>query len=217
VDIFSRKQSEQFSKQLEGGCRSLNIGVDGNKITKYLLYLDLFHKWNKSYNLSAIRQPEHMPSKHILDSLSIQNHLEGNTFLDVGSGGGLPGIPLAISMPNKRFTLLDANGKKTRFLFQVKQSLSLDNVEIINERVEEYQVSVPFEGVICRAYSSISGIVSTCAHLHGRSGKIFAMKGLIPRDELSELQKHYKVETIHRLEVPGVEGERNLIILAIRD
>ena len=213
---FSPSQLDRYLDEIKTGCRSLGIETNGDKLAAYIDYLTLFEKWNRAYNLSAIRKSDDMPGKHILDSLSVLPHLQGDTFVDVGSGGGLPGIPLAISLPDKHFTLLDANGKKTRFLFQVKQALKLDNVSVENRRVEEFRPETPFDGLICRAYSSINGIIDTAGHLHAKEGKIFAMKGLIPTDELSELQKHYIVEAIKKLDVPGVTGERNLIVLAMR-
>jgi len=158
-----------------------------------------------------------MPSRHILDSLSVLPYIQASHIIDIGTGAGLPGIPLAISQPEVKFTLLDANGKKTRFLFQVVQSLGLENIEIVNARVENWQPKQLFDGVLCRAYSSIQGIVESSEHLLSTDGKIFAMKGLIPRDELREVEKHYIVDAIHKLNVPGVTGERNLIVLARRN
>lgn len=214
--IFNPKQVSSYSSEILAGAKSLKIALDDRKVSAFIDYLALFHKWNKSYNLSAIRNPDDMPAKHILDSLSVLPYIKAKHVIDVGTGAGLPGIPLAICLPETKFILLDSNGKKTRFLFQVVQALDLQNVEIVNTRVERWHPELLFDAVLCRAYSSIPGIVESCEHLLATNGKIFAMKGLIPTDELREVEKHYIVETVQELEVPGVEGERNLIVLAKR-
>nr|WP_051143422.1 16S rRNA (guanine(527)-N(7))-methyltransferase RsmG [Simiduia agarivorans] len=177
-------------------------------------YLCLFEKWNKAYNLSAIREREHMVSRHLLDSLVVAPHLRGENFIDVGTGGGLPGIPLSILWPEKKFTLLDANGKKTRFLFQVKTELKLTNVTIENRRVEEFVPVQKFDGVISRAFASLSDMVQGCHQLLLPEGRFWALKGVYPTDELSALEKHYNVEACHRLDVPGCDGERHLLELS---
>jgi len=177
-------------------------------------YLDLFLKWNAAYNLSAIRDPDEIITKHLLDSLSIAHLLEGERFIDVGTGGGLPGIPLAIAFPERHFTLLDSAGKKTRFLFQVQQSLKLENVQIENCRVENFQPQDRYDGVISRAYASLADMTSHCEHLLVENGKFYAMKGVFPDHELSEMEKHYIFEAGHSLQVPGLEGERCLVVLS---
>lgn len=214
--VFSPEQTTRYRLQLEAGCLSLNLAIDSDKIAAFVDYLALFHKWNKAFNLSAIRNPDEMPAKHILDSLSVLPYISAKHIIDVGTGAGLPGIPLAICLPEAQFTLLDANGKKTRFLFQAVQSLGLENVNIEHQRVEAWQPAQPVDAVICRAYSSLPGIVASCTHLLTSEGKILAMKGLIPTDELREVEKHYIVEHVHALTVPGLEGERNLIVLGRR-
>ncbi|WP_221628033.1 16S rRNA (guanine(527)-N(7))-methyltransferase RsmG [Teredinibacter franksiae] len=190
------------------------IALTDAQISALEAYLELFIKWNKAYNLSAIRDPEEMVTKHLLDSLSIAHLLEGERFIDVGTGGGLPGIPLAITYPNKHFTLLDSAGKKTRFLFQVKQALGLDNVEIENRRVEAFKPEPLFEGVISRAFASLKDMIDNCQHLIKENGKFWAMKGVFPDHELSELEKHYMVDASHALQVPGLEEQRCLIVLS---
>lgn len=217
ASIFGSEQISRYTTELQNGAEVLDLSLDADKIASFIEYLALFHKWNKSYNLSAIRNPDEMPAKHILDSLSILPYIKGKRIADIGTGAGLPGVPLAICLPQSTFCLLDANGKKTRFLFQVKQSLNLSNIEIMNTRVENWQAEQKFDALLCRAYSSIPGIVESCSHLLASDGKIFAMKGLIPRDELREVEKSYIVDAIHKLNVPGVAGQRNLIVLARRN
>ncbi len=176
-------------------------------------YFELFTKWNKAYNLSAIRDEHGVITKHLLDSLSVATLIEGERIIDVGTGGGLPGIPLAIALPDRHFTLLDSAGKKTRFLFQVKQSLKLENVQVENLRVEAYQPQQRYDGVISRAFASLRDMCAYCQHLIKQEGKFFAMKGVFPDHELSELEKHYMVDASHTLQVPGLQGERCLVVL----
>ena len=213
---ISAKQHEYFAQVLQDESQAMGFGLQEKQVQTLLDYLTLFIKWNKTYNLSAIRDPEEMLYKHLLDSLSIAGHLAAssfNTFIDVGTGGGLPGIVMAICFPQRQFTLLDSAGKKTRFLFQVKQSLSLTNVAIQNCRVESFQPSAKFDVVVSRAFASLQDMTQCCAHLLSPQGEFWAMKGLIPNGELSEVEKHYKVEDCFALTVPGDIGERCLVIL----
>ena len=205
--------SALYSKQIKQACQQLVAIPSEEQIEALGVYLDLFIKWNGSYNLSAIREPEQMISKHLLDSLVIAPLLTGERFIDVGTGGGLPGIPLAICFPQRHFTLLDSAGKKTRFLFHVKQALKLDNVQIENCRVESYQPVECYDGVVSRAFASLKDMVDGCAHLLTENGKFWAMKGVFPDHELSELEKHYMVEASYSLQVPGVDGERCLVVI----
>jgi len=200
-------------KKLIRGVDALELSIDENKINQLMTYLELFHKWNKTYNLSAVRDPSEMVHRHLLDSLSVVKHIEGERFIDVGTGGGLPGIPLAIMFPEKQFTLLDSAGKKIRFLFQVKTSLGLENVSVENCRVESYQPEAKFSAVISRAFASIKDMIEGCQHLLEPNGCFLAMKGQYPSAELSELEKHYKVVGSFELTVPGSDGERHLIVL----
>lgn len=211
------KQHEQFVSRLNEGVQALGFSLKSVQIIRLLEYLYIFDKWNKTYNLSSIRVLEEMLSKHLLDSLSIVPFLSdeqlGSRFIDVGTGGGLPGVVLAICFPDRHFTLLDAVGKKTRFLFQVKQSLSLNNVDIENIRVEHFQPTEQYDGVLTRAYSTLAHMTGGCSHLLRDGGKFWAMKGVIPKDELREIEKHYIVEACHEITVPGDDSERCLIVL----
>lgn len=147
----------QHAEELSTGARQLGVELSPQQQEKLLGYLALLIKWNKAYNLTAVRDPDEMVSRHLLDSLSVMSFIHNDTqrWLDVGSGGGMPGIPLAILHPHKQVTLLDSNGKKTRFLTQVKMELKLDNLQVIHSRVEEFQPAQPFCGIISRAFSSI--------------------------------------------------------------
>uniref|UniRef100_UPI0028AAB38A 16S rRNA (guanine(527)-N(7))-methyltransferase RsmG n=2 Tax=Pseudomonas TaxID=286 RepID=UPI0028AAB38A len=145
------------AEELSTGARELGVQLSPEQHEKLLGYLALLIKWNKAYNLTAVRDPNEMVSRHLLDSLSVMAFVEPgrDSWLDVGSGGGMPGVPLAILHPHKQVTVLDANGKKTRFLTQVKMELKLDNLSVIHSRVEAFQPAVPFSGIISRAFSSM--------------------------------------------------------------
>lgn len=195
------------------------IALNSEVVDKLLAYHQLLIKWNKVYNLTAIRDAGKMLSRHLVDSLSIAEFLQGNKFVDVGTGAGLPGMVLAIVFPDKNFTLLDSNGKKSRFLFQVKVELQLDNVEVVHSRVGDYQPQQKFSGVISRAFATLSDMVSGSEHLLANDGHFYAMKGVYPKDELDQLKqlsvsgKHYKVSACHPLVIPDERGERHLVLL----
>ncbi|KEI69628.1 16S rRNA methyltransferase [Endozoicomonas elysicola] len=200
------------------GAKSLSLDLSETQadlLTRYVLLLD---KWNKAYNLTAIRNPREMVFRHIIDSLSIVPHISGGTILDVGSGPGLPGIVLAIIYPDKKFTTLDSNGKKTRFMLQAKLDLQLDNLEVANARVESFEIREPFDAITSRAFSSLVNMVDGTKHLLSPSGVYLAMKGLYPEEELKELMDRHEIELVgcEPLNVPGTEGDRHLVILRNR-
>jgi 16S rRNA (guanine527-N7)-methyltransferase len=226
--------TDRLEATLEQGLRELALGVPANAQQKLLHYLHLIVKWNKHFNLSGITAIQEMVPLHLLDSLAISPYLEGERILDIGSGAGLPGIPLAIANPDKNFVLLDSNGKKTRFLFQVKVALELSNVEVVDARVDEY-LSTPDTGefslITCRAFSSLSSIVKMIEKPLASGTKLLAMKGVYPHHEIAELQQdntlnstpnkasstdlnnYYKVESVIELTVPGVESQRHLVLI----
>ncbi|MFL0801039.1 MAG: 16S rRNA (guanine(527)-N(7))-methyltransferase RsmG [Agarilytica sp.] len=206
----------QFDKVLSEGSAELGLILGEQERTQLLHYLQLFIKWNQAYNLSAIRDPEEMLYKHILDSLTIVPQLQAHSadkIIDVGTGGGLPGIPLAICCEDKRFTLLDSAGKKTRFLLQTLHTLGLKNVNVENRRVETFLPDERFDIVVSRAFASIDDMLSGCKHLLVDDGEFWAMKGVFPQDELSELGSCYKVDSCSSFQVPGDIGERCLVVI----
>jgi 16S rRNA (guanine527-N7)-methyltransferase len=226
--------TDRLEATLEQGLRDLALGVPANAQQKLLHYLHLIVKWNKRFNLSGITAIQKMVPLHLLDSLAISPYLEGERILDIGSGAGLPGIPLAIANPDKNFVLLDSNGKKTRFLFQVKVALELSNVEVIDARVDEYLSTADtgeFSLITCRAFSSLFSIVKMIEKPLASGTKLLAMKGVYPHDEIEELQQdktinstsnkassndlnnYYKVESVMELTVPGVESQRHLVLI----
>jgi len=177
-------------------------------------YVELLNKWNKAYNLTSIRDPQDMIVKHIMDSLMIGPLLEGKHFIDVGTGPGLPGIPLAIAYPEKEFVLLDSLGKRITFLKQVVYQLSLKNVEPVQARVEKYKANKPFDGVLSRAFSSLNDMVTWCDHLVTKDhGKFLALKGQFPTDEIDNLPNSVTIMKTHTIIVPQLDAERHLIEL----
>ncbi|WXL25903.1 16S rRNA (guanine(527)-N(7))-methyltransferase RsmG [Ectopseudomonas mendocina] len=207
--------TERHAAELTQGARELGITLSPVQHEQLLAYLGLLIKWNKAYNLTAVRNPDEMVSRHLLDSLSVVSYVAeaGDNWLDVGSGGGMPGIPLAIMFPERQFTLLDSNGKKTRFLTQVKLELKLDNLQVIHSRVEEFTPEQPFDGICSRAFSSLEDFSNWTRHLGDTHTQWFAMKGVHPDDELQALPHDFRLTATHVLKVPGCQGQRHLLIL----
>jgi len=203
-----------LAASLEAGMQSMAIDYSAEQRDQLLAYLQLLITWNRAYNLTAIRDPAEMVKLHLLDSLTVLPHIQGQRLIDVGTGAGLPGIPLAIMCPDRHFTLLDSNGKRTRFLFQARCELGLANVSEIQSRVEEHRPDRGYDAVLSRAFTSVADMVNKCAHLLTTDGLFLAMKGKFPQSELSEVGKAYKVDVSHTLQVPGVEGERHLIVIS---
>ncbi|MFK3974221.1 16S rRNA (guanine(527)-N(7))-methyltransferase RsmG [Pseudomonas sp. NPDC087358] len=203
----------QHAEELTNGARELGVDLSDAQQEQLLGYLALLIKWNKAYNLTAVRDPDEMVSRHLLDSLSVVPFIEGERWLDVGSGGGMPGIPLAILFPDMKVTVLDSNGKKTRFLTQVKLELKLDNLEVIHSRAEAYQPSLPFTGIVSRAFSSLEDFTQWTRHMGDSQTRWLAMKGLHPADELVALPAEFHLESAQALAVPGCQGQRHLLIL----
>ncbi len=207
--------SESHAAELVRGALALGVELSEGQQQQLLAYLALLIKWNKAYNLTAVRDPDEMVSRHLLDSLSVVSFVaeSGQTWLDVGSGGGMPGVPLAIMFPDRCFTLLDSNGKKTRFLTQVKLELKLANLEVVHSRVEQFQPAEAFDGITSRAFSSLEDFASWTRHLGNTQTRWLAMKGVQPDDELQRLPADFRLDACHVLKVPGCQGQRHLLIL----
>lgn len=210
---MSSQVTPQHAEELSTGARQLGVELSEAQHAQLLAYLALLIKWNKAYNLTAVRNPDEMVSRHLLDSLSVMPFIHSERWLDVGSGGGMPGIPLAILHPDKQVTVLDSNGKKTRFLTQVKLELKLHNLTVIHKRVEEFQPAQPFTGIVSRAFSSMENFTNWTRHLGDEQTQWLAMKGLHPADELVALPADFRVDSEQALTVPGCQGQRHLLIL----
>lgn len=203
-----------MQKQLDTLLAQAGISLTDQQKQQLLGYVGLLDKWNKAYNLTSVRDPKEMLVRHILDSIVVNPFLQGNRFIDVGTGPGLPGIPLAIVRPESHFTLLDSLGKRVRFLRQVQHELKLTNIEPVQSRVEAFLPEPPFDGVISRAFASLQDMLSWCHHLpKPESGRFYALKGVRPDDELSQLPNGVELVSVERLHVPTFDGERHLVIL----
>lgn len=192
------------------------ITLSESQKDKQLALVELLTKWNKAYNLTSVRTPDAMLTRHIMDSLAVAPYLEGQRFIDVGTGPGLPGLPLAIAQPDKEFVLLDSLGKRIRFIRQVCHELKLDNVTAVQARVEDYQDEAKFDGVISRAFASLNDMLSWCAHLPATEGRFYALKGLYPEQELTQIPNDCKVERIEKMQVPGIDASRHIVIISKR-
>ncbi len=193
---------------LESGLNELGLSIALDKINALMAFLELMEKWNKTYNLTAIRTKEDMVILHILDSLAVLSFLQGSRVLDVGTGAGLPGVPLAIYKPEMKFVLLDSNAKKTRFVQQVVMELGLKNVHICHSRVEEYYDAEGFNCIVSRAFSSLQEMVEKTRHLMHENSLLLAMKGQKPDAELARLSMPAEIIPLY---VPGINAERCLV------
>ena len=196
--------------QLEQGLDALALQLDAAQIDSLLNFIQLIVKWNKAYNLTAIRDPTEMVACHLLDSVAILPYLRAPRIADIGTGAGLPGIPLAICHPDWHFTLLDSNSKKTRFVQQAALELKLKNVSVVHSRVELFKPETLFSTVICRAFAAMPDIWQTTAHLLAADGLLLAMKGKQPDQELAELNIAYRIAPLN---VPGIDADRCLVLL----
>ncbi|NOH55910.1 16S rRNA (guanine(527)-N(7))-methyltransferase RsmG [Vibrio coralliilyticus] len=204
--------------QLDALIAQTTLEVSERQRDQLVGYVEMLNKWNKAYNLTSVRDPSDMLVKHILDSIVVSTHLQGQRFIDVGTGPGLPGIPLSIMNPDKEFYLLDSLGKRIRFIKQVLHELKIDNVTPIQSRVEEFQPQDKFDGVLSRAFASMVDMVEWCHHLpKAQTGCFMALKGQLPQDEIDQLPDWCSVTDIKALQVPELEGERHLVILSRKE
>ncbi|MDP5070938.1 MAG: 16S rRNA (guanine(527)-N(7))-methyltransferase RsmG [Congregibacter sp.] len=202
-----------LDQQLSDGLHTLGLVLSSAQQQSLLDYLQLLSRWNKTYNLTAVRDEKAMVTRHLLDSLAIAAQLNGQRFVDVGTGAGLPGIPLAIALPECHFTLLDSNGKKTRFLVNAISTLGLKNVTVIKSRVEDYLPELGYDGVLSRAFASLDAMISSCIHLLGPHGELLAMKGQRPEEELQRIDPEALQLSIIDLQIPGLLEDRCLLRL----
>ncbi|MGL4604661.1 MAG: 16S rRNA (guanine(527)-N(7))-methyltransferase RsmG [Iodobacter sp.] len=205
--------SDFLFSELAAGLAELKLDVSTAQAVSLLAYVALIAKWNKTYSLTAIREPERMVAHHLLDSLAPLPHFKGENIriLDVGSGFGTPGIPLAIVRPDWQLFLLDSNHKKTTFLRQVIAELKLTNVTVLTERVELYKPEAPFQIITSRAFAELGDFVKLTSHLLAEDGEWAALKGVYPHEEIANLPANVKVTTVDHLKVPGIDAERCLV------
>ena len=204
-----------LAQELLAGTQAMGLAASSAQHVQLLSYLELLHKWNNAYNLTAVRAPRLMMTRHLLDSLAIAPWITGRRYIDVGTGGGLPGVPLAILFPTREFHLLDSNGKKTRFLFQVKTALGLDNMVVHQARVESFVAESSFDGVLSRAFASLEDMLVGCRHLVANNGHLLAMKGTCPEQEIEAVRGACDTQVVP-LSVPGLAEERHLLILTLK-
>lgn len=193
------------------GARALALDLDEAQLAKLVAHLDLLDDWNTRMNLTAIRDRPSQLTKHLLDSLTVLPYLQGERIADVGSGAGFPGIPLAIVEPHRHFTLIESTGKKCRFLEHVREALELPNVEVVQSRAESYRPGVRFDTVVARAVGPLADLVKVAGPLVVGGGRLLAMKGRYPQDELEARLNGWKVVAVHPLSVPGLGEERHLV------
>lgn len=196
---------------LSQGVKSLGLGLGAAQQQLLLDYVALLSRWNKTYNLTAVREERAMVTRHLLDSLALLPYVLGQRVIDVGTGAGLPGIPLAIALPTQHFALLDSNGKKTRFLVHAVNELGLANVEVIKSRAEDYVPLVSYDMVLSRAFASLDDMISSCQHLLASGGEFLAMKGQYPDDELQRIKSGALQTLTIDLQVPGLSERRCLV------
>ena len=196
---------------LDSCLSSCSLVVTEEQRLQLIHYVMLMHKWNKAYNLTSVRDPEQMVIKHIVDSIVVAPFLDKITYIDVGTGPGLPGIPLAIMCPDKNFILLDSLGKRVIFMKQVAYELKIDNIQPVQSRVEDFVPDVEIDGVLSRAFASLKDMLHWCQHLVNSQGVFFALKGRLSIGELDELPQGFILQQTIKLNVPGLEGERHIV------
>jgi 16S rRNA (guanine527-N7)-methyltransferase len=203
------------SPRLRKGLDALGLALDPAAIGRLLAYVALLDHWNRAYNLTAVRDPAEMVPRHLLDSLAILPWVRGPRLADVGTGAGLPGIPIAIARPDVAVTLLDSNGKKARFCRHAAMELGLPNVVVVQARIEDHRPPEPPTTVTARAVADLPGLVAATRHLLTAGAQLLAMKGVPPADEIADLRARGLAVVVHRLAVPGVEGERHLVAVTL--
>ncbi|MDP9500201.1 16S rRNA (guanine(527)-N(7))-methyltransferase RsmG [Bisgaard Taxon 45] len=204
---------QKLTDKLETLLKQTALSITDQQKAQLVKLILLLNKWNKAYNLTSVRDPMDMLVKHILDSLVVSPYLSGERFIDVGTGPGLPGLPLAIINPHKQFVLLDSLGKRISFIRHAVRELGLHNVETVLSRVEEYRPEQLFDGVLSRAFASLKDMTDWCQHLPNQDGYFYALKGLYHQEEVEELGEKFTIQQVVQLQVPTLVGERHLVIV----
>ncbi len=207
--------SQQLINILNAGIEQLELSVNTDTQQQLIQYLELLHKWGKVYNLTSVRNKKQMVSVHLLDSLAILPHINGQYIIDVGTGAGLPGIVLALCLPEKEFMLIDSNAKKTRFVNQVVTEIGITNVVVQQCRIEALQCETSFDQIVSRAYTSLHVFIKNTCHLANSATTYLAMKGQLPEIEIEEVRDNYSVKPVS-LTVPNIDGQRHLIMMTAK-
>lgn len=202
-----------LSEQLASGAAQLGLSLPHQSQNKLLEFLTLLEKWNRVYNLTSVREPSQMVSQHLLDCLAIVPHVTASSILDLGSGAGLPGIPLALALPQVQLTLLDSNQKKAAFIRQAVIELGVDNASVECARAQDWRPARRYDLIVSRAFSDLAEFVELAGPLLGPDGALAAMKGAYPREELGRVPPGFQLRAVHRLSVPGLAAERHLVMI----
>lgn len=205
---------QQLAEKLNSLLKQTALLITDQQKQQLIDLVKLLNKWNKAYNLTSVRDPQEMLVKHILDSIVVSPYLQGERFIDVGTGPGLPGLPLAIVQPDKHFVLLDSLGKRISFIRNAVRELGLSNVEPVLSRVEDYVPDQQFDGVLSRAFASLKDMTEWCQHLPHKSGFFYALKGQYNQQEVQELSNLFVIQQVIELKVPELIGERHLVLIA---
>jgi len=213
---MERSNYQILLEDLSNGLDLLEIRRSSDIQDRLISYLTILDKWNRTYNLTAVRQIAKMVRVHLLDSLSVLPYVKGPNIVDVGAGAGLPGIPIAILLPNFEVTLVDSNAKKTRFMQQVVSELNLINVEVVRARVEDLPSNSQYDSVISRAFAAVNDMLNAAGHLCKPEGKILAMKGCKPTTEIEALLPDFRLEKMIKLSIPGLDAQRHLLQIVHR-
>ena len=224
MNMATAMQADPLAPQLHAGVAALNVGLSADQEATLLAYLRLMEKWNRTHNLTSIREPERMVSAHLLDSLAVipalpllQGATQVTTVIDVGTGGGLPGMALAVARPDLQVTLLDSIQKKTAFLRQAVGELGIGNVTVVASRAEEHRPAQGYDLVICRAFSELAEFARLAGHMVAdginEGGWLAAMKGVHPDEEIAKLGEAWRVDRVVKLAVPGLDAERHLVLM----
>lgn len=207
----------RVERLIETGLGALHLSEPPGLARALADYLELLAKWNRTYNLTAVREPEEMVPRHVMDSLAVLPFIGEERTLDVGTGPGLPGLLLAMARPGQRFVLLDSSGKKTRFVAHAATRLGLGNVEVVQARAESHRDEEGFAVVMSRAFASVGEFIRLAGHLARRDGRLLAMKGAFPEAELAGLPAGWALQAVHKLTVPGLSGRRHLLEFCRKD
>lgn len=208
---MSKTDTTKLYDILSSGSEKLSLVLTPDQADKLVGFVERMDKWNNAYNLTSVRDPAQMMVKHILDPIAVVPYIQGKNLIDVGTGPGLPGIPLAIMLPESSFTLLDSLGKRVRFMKQCTYELGLSNVTPVHCRVEEHYPEQPYDIVLSRAFASLKDMLHWCEHLVDSTGIFVALKGQFPQSEIDEVSDHYQIDSVQALSVPELIGERHLV------